>query len=112
MKTVGTLLEWYKKDPQQWVANDRLQKGVAIKLAEYIPEGRMCTYESGRADGPPWIYFGNKCPYMTTDLVKFFVAFGYCTGGGMTAMSDDLANDPNWYDVHLDEQLAKCEPGR
>ena len=109
MKTIGTLMEWHKKDPTQYLANDNLQKGVAIKLSEYIPEGRMTTYEAGRADGPPWIYFGNKCPYIVKDLVQYFVAWAYGTGGGITAMSKELANDPNWYDVDLVEQLGKCE---
>jgi hypothetical protein len=112
MKTIGTLMEWHKKDPDQWVANDHMQKGVAIRLSEYVPEGRMTKYESGRADGQPWIYFGSKCPYIVDDLVYWFVAWAYGVGGGLTAMSNELANDPNWYNVELDEQLAKCEPGR
>ena len=99
MRIVGTALEWHKNKPEAYITNDKLQEGVCIRILEYSKKGIDSTYESKTPDGEPWIYFGNKCPYVVKSKVNYVVHAIYGANGGITALSTNLAEDPNWIEV-------------
>jgi len=115
MKLLGTIDEWLKHKPKAWLRNDEILrlKGMAIFNITKHPELIECTYPSGRYwDGAePLLYVGaaTMCPYMLKG--KFSYTCGLTNyefgAAGSAVLSDNQANNPNWYEWTMDDYYGK-----
>jgi len=110
MKTLGTIKEWLKHNPDAYLTNKNfLQKGVSIFNIQKLKKSQKFTYpisfrpdycdtENMHAD--PMIYFGSSCPYIVKGFFNYTAGVvHWSSGSGSTfPLSKNMIKDSNWYE--------------